>query len=456
MDLADILIDCRVVTRDQWEEATQAGGGDLGRVLDELAASRPAWWDGKPPAPPGLTAYQRDVIEFWAASGDLTSLRRDLALNQFILLEKLGQGGQGHVYHGRQLNPARSVALKTLVRDTEASRQRFEQEARTMMRVRHPAVARFHQYERIRDADGRPTDEYLIAMEFVNGTPLGRLVGEAGPVPWPFAARWAADLLGGLAEIHRLGFVHRDVKPDNVMAIGPAPAAGVPPDATAVKLLDFGAVKQADPSGEGDTRPEKVFIGTVEYASPEQWAGEALPASDVYALGGTLFYLLAGRGPFKKEQRDVAAYRHSHRHDPAPDVRKLAPDVPNSIGQLIRRMMAKKPADRGTAAELMEEFRRTLPRSPAPPATPRPAARPAAAKAPQPAPAAAREPAARTPLDPVLSALERVFTPAHLRPQPGEELAPLERMTALLRRPAVLVVLLALVALVAVLAWSIR
>src|SRR5688572_3745727 len=97
-ELGDVLTDCRVVTPGQWEKAQLAGRSDLARSLDAVAAGRPDWWDGKSPAPPGLTAYQRDVIEFWFASGDLDRLRRDLALNQYILLEKLGQGGQGEVY----------------------------------------------------------------------------------------------------------------------------------------------------------------------------------------------------------------------------------------------------------------------------------------------------------------------------------------------------------------------
>src|SRR5205085_1194578 len=158
---------------------------------------------------------------------------------------KLGEGGQGAVFRARQLNPARFVAVKTLTRDTERARQRFEQEARTLLRVRHPAVARFHLYERVRDEAGAPTDEYLIAMEFVDGT-------------------------GGGA----------------------------------------------------------VFVGTREYGAPEQWAGVAVPASDVYALGGTLFHVLTGRPPYRAEGRDPAALRLAHTSDPVPDVREDNPDVP--------------------------------------------------------------------------------------------------------------------------------
>lgn len=448
-ELADVLIACRVVTAEQWEQATQIGGDDLGLVLDTLAAGPPTWWDHKPPAPPGLTDYQRGSIEHRFETDELHLLRRDLALNQFLLLEKLGQGGQGEVYRGRQINPPRVVAVKTLIRDTEVRRRRFEQEARTMMRVQHPAVARFHLYERVRDAAGHPTDEYLIAMEFVDGTPLHRLVRRVGPVPWPFAVRWAVELLGGLSAIHANGLIHRDVKPENVMVLGPAPGPGVRPEATAVKLLDFGAVKWADEAGEGAITRGRVFIGTMEYAPPEQWTGGAAAASDLYALGGTLFYTLTGRTPFHKERRDVNAYRESHLHDEAPEVRESNPDVPPAVSGLLRRMMAKDADERGNAAGLIDEFRRLMPSKAGKPAPARP--RPVVS-APKPAPI--REPEGGgigRAVEPALGLLERVFLPRHHRPARGEEPPVRERLTVLLRRPVVLLLIVVLLIAVVVL-----
>src|SRR5262245_24558571 len=234
-ELGAVLVGCRVISSRQWEEAVRAGADDPALVLAALADDPPEWWDGTPPAPPGLTDYQRWAIESRLAADELAELRGDLALNQFLLLDKLGQGAQGAVYRARQLNPPRFVAVKTLVRETDRGRRRFEQEARTLLRIRHPAAARFHLYERVPDEAGEPTDEYLIAMEFVDGTDLGRLLRRAGPVPWPFAARWAADLLDGLAEIHRHGFVHRDVKPANVMAVGPSPGPDVHPESMSAR-----------------------------------------------------------------------------------------------------------------------------------------------------------------------------------------------------------------------------
>jgi serine/threonine protein kinase len=456
-ELANVLIGCRIVTRERWEQAVDAGGEDLAAVLDALASDPPDWWDRKAAddPPPGLTDYQRDLIEFWYTGGEV-SLQRELALNQFLLLEKLGQGGQGAVYRGRQLNPPRFVAVKTLVRDTESGRQRFEQEARAMMKIQHPAVARFYLYERVRDAANRPTDEYLIAMELVDGTDLNRLVQWTGPVPWPFVARWAVELLGGLAVIHKSGFIHRDVKPANVMILGPAPEPGVAPKETAAKLLDFGAVKTADLAGDEES-PEggksRVFVGTREYAPPEQWGGRVVPASDLYALGAALFFALAGRPPYQVEGRSPKAFMKAHASAPIPDVREHNPDAPAELSRLIRQMMAKHPGHRGTADELIKEFRQLLvlegaeperPVAPSQPRKPRPT-RPAPAPTPRPTPRRQAEP--RGALDPVLGFFERVFLPARLRPAAGHEPPARERLAALLRRPLVLLTLAVLLGL---------
>lgn len=117
-------------------------------------------------------------------------------------------------------------------------------------------------------------------MEFVDGTDLHRLVQWWGPVPWAFAVKWAIDLLGGLALIHQNGFIHRDVKPANVIILGPPPEPDTPPGATAAKLLDFGAVGKVEHSGPAAGN-RRVFVGTREYAPPEQWDERVVPASDL-------------------------------------------------------------------------------------------------------------------------------------------------------------------------------
>ncbi len=450
-ELGQLLTACRVTSPDRWQRATKRGGGELARTLDALATAPPDWWTGgEEDDPPGLTEYQRAVIDLWL-TGDETDPARHLARNQFLLLEKIGQGGQGEVYKARQLNPSRFVAVKVLTEESERRRQRFEQEARAMMRVQHPAVARFYLYERVRDAEGVPTDEYLIAMEFVEGTDLSRLLHSSGPVPWSFVVRWAIGLLEGLSVIHQNGFIHRDLKPANVMISGPVPGPGVSPSRTAAKLLDFGAVMPADE--EGGTGRRRTFVGTREYAAPEQWEEQTVPASDLYALGATLFQAITGRPPYLVEDRDAKAFRRAHARAPIPDVVDFVDDVPDELSALLRRMLAKDPEDRGTAAGLARAFRELLP----PADRVQPAAltkgtstRPISTR--KPTREAAAEPESKSPLHailhPALVGLERVFLPGSLRPQPGQEPDLPDRLMALARRPLLLITLFVLMSIV--------
>ncbi len=455
-DLANVLIGCRIVNRTRWERAARAGGGDPGATLDALTAHPPDWYTATPgdtgEVPPGLSEYQRGVIDLWL-EGDQTPIERQLTVNQFLLLEKLGEGGQGEVYRGRQLNPPRFVAIKTLTRDTETSRARFEQEARAMMKIQHPSVARFYLYERVRDEDNKPTNEYLIAMELVDGNDLHRMVRWSGPIPWQFAVKWGIDLLGGLAVIHQNGFIHRDVKPANVIPLGPPPEAGTRPNETAAKLLDFGAVGTVE-SAAVSRSGRRVFVGTREYAPPEQWAERVVPASDLYALGGTLFYALTGRPPYEVEGRDAVAFMKAHSRAPIPLATDFNSNVPEKLSWLLQRMLAKRADDRGTAVELIEEFRELLPVNDAPAKPVKPARK---SKSAQPAPIPARRPLASSETEtqgtldrvfgPVLTIFERVFLPARLRPIPGTAHPFGERIASLIRQPIVLLVFVLIAAL---------
>jgi serine/threonine protein kinase len=453
-ELGDLLVSCRVITRDQWETAASSSRGDLRRLLDHISKTAPYWWEGSAHAPAGLTEYQRDIIESRFNDDELELLRRDLALNSFLLLDKLGHGGQGEVYRARQLNPPRYAAVKVLIRDTESRRRRFEQEARAMIRIQHPAVARFYLYERIRGPGGQPTNEYLIAMEFVKGTDLQQLVRRVGPVPLDFALRWLSELLEGLALIHQKGFIHRDIKPENVMIIGPPPGPDILPEETAAKLLDFGAAKQVDDEADASATAG-LFVGTIEYAAPEQWQGKIELASDLYALGGTLFYMLTGRHPYKKDRRDPLAYRNAHLREEVPNILAHNPKIPPEVNDLCQKMMAKDHRERGAAAELLEDIRRLRYRE-SEPAPPPPVALPRASLALPPPPSRPvpikRKDQVENPLsraaDPVLGLLERLFIPADMRPRHGDELPFQERVTVLLRRPLVLLILLVLAGLV--------
>jgi serine/threonine protein kinase len=328
-----------------------------------------------------------------------------------------------------------------------------------MMKIQHAAVARFYLYERVRDTTGKPTDEYLIAMEFVDGNDLARMIHVLGPIPWAFVVRWGLSLLEGLAVIHQNGFIHRDVKPANVMILGPLPESDVSPSQTKAKLLDLGAVKQADDEETGPVGRKRIFVGTREYAAPEQWDERPVPESDIYALGATLFHVLTGRVPYEVEGRDALAFMKAHRRAPVPRVSDFIANVPEDLDTLIYRMLAKDPYTRGTATELVQEFRELLPASE--PTTPTRQAKANASKPPaprplvqqaEPQPMSKPEPKSQVHalVHPIISVLERIFLPQRLRPPVGHEPPLPERLAALFRRP---LLLFALVTLIALLVW---
>lgn len=462
-DLRDVLVDCKIISEGQWEQAVRHAGNvdTIGAVLSALEATTPWWWDGKPPAPPGLTDYQTDAIHTRFTDDKLNRIRPALVMNHFLLLDHLGEGGQGRVYRGRQLRPSRDVAIKILTHDTEDRRKRFEQEARAMMKVRHPAVAQCYMFERLREENGNVTDDYLIALEYIDGIDLQRLVRREGPVPWRFAVWWIANLLEGLSHVHAGGFIHRDVKPENVMIVGPHPDEGVAYETTAAKLLDLGAAKAVGSDSDGITR-QGIFIGTPEYAPPEQWdqSQSLTPASDVYALGGTMFYALTGRSPYQRPVRDALAYLTSHMNDSVPNIREHNATVPAEVNTVFRKMMAKDPADRGEAVELAAELRNLLDtvRTPRARAKAREATerRSSSGSGPQPQPAATPPKLPRKRDDDdgggILSLFERILLPAEQRASSGD-LSAGERIAALIRRPATIVVFLALIALLVWAMW---
>jgi serine/threonine protein kinase len=462
-DLRDVLVDCKIVSEEQWEQAVRHAGNveSLGALLAALEATTPWWWDHRPPAPPGLTDYQMDAIHTRFDDDKLHRIRSALVMNQFLLLDHLGEGGQGRVYRGRQLRPSRDVAIKILTHDTEDRRKRFEQEARAMMQVRHPAVARCYMFERLRQENGDVTDDYLIALEFIDGIDLQRMVRREGPVPWRFAVWWVAQLLEGLSHVHAGGFIHRDVKPENIMIVGPLPEPGVAYESTAAKLLDLGAAKPVGSESDGITR-QGIFIGTPEYAPPEQWdqSQTLSPASDVYALGGTMFYALTGRSPYQRPVRDALAYLTSHMSDPVPNIREHNPVVPAEVNTVFRKMMAKDPAERGSAVELAAELRGLLDsvQTPRTKAKARDAVERRASSGSGPNPTPTKPPPTPRPKRDaedgggLLGFFERFLLPADQRASSGD-LSAGERIAALIRRPRTILLFVLLIALLVWCVW---
>ncbi len=273
----------------------------------------------------------------------LTLLRAGVCLTgRYELIAPLGQGGMGQVWKARQLPLGRLVAVKVIHRDRvtdPTSRERFRREAMAAAELDHPALVRTLDFGVLED--GRE----FIAMELVEGRSLADLLEQHGPLSWRHVVRIGSEVADALAHAHRSGFVHRDVKPSNVMIQEGDLERG------RVRLLDLGIARRIDgPRGETLTA-HGVALGTPRYAAPEQLRGERVtPASDLYALGATLYRALTGRVPY--EGRSFAEVAEAQRAGPPPRPSSLAPArVPATLDRIVLSLLAIDPQRRPAGAD---------------------------------------------------------------------------------------------------------
>jgi serine/threonine protein kinase len=266
----------------------------------------------------------------------------------FELVRLLGRGGMGEVYEANDRLLDRRVAIKVLSAGPGGADERqvrhLVEEARAAARLEHPNVVTVFQV-------GEHAGCHFIAMQLVPGVSAGTRVHQHGPLVPAEAVRIVLAAARGLAAAHELGMVHRDIKPDNIL-LG---------EKGAVKVADFGLARQHG-SAPKDNAPEPI-AGTPHFMSPEQARGRPLDhRSDIYSLGATWFYLLAGRPPF-----DGAGVTETLRKQvsvPPPPLAAIRNDVPPDHAALLERMMAKAPEQRPqSAAEVIDALRRLLPES---------------------------------------------------------------------------------------------
>lgn len=247
----------------------------------------------------------------------------------------LGVGGFGAVYRGWHLRLELPVAVKIAFRVEGAFGERFRREARVLMRLHHPHIVRVYDYDRT--ADGLV---YLV-QEFVAGRTLNAVILERGPLPPSDVVELGRQVLSALAAAHSVGIIHRDIKPDNLMLTGSI-------EAPCLRLLDFGIAKLHQiGSGEAELTQTGKLIGTPAYMAPEQIRGQPVPASDLYAVGIMLFFLLTGQRPYPYPIPQVLI---SHLQDPIP---QLPSEVPPNLARVVHRAMAKTPFDRYVSADEM-------------------------------------------------------------------------------------------------------
>ncbi len=249
----------------------------------------------------------------------------------------VGQGGMGIVYRAMHLRLQRVDAVKVIAPELAEQaefRSRFERESQVAAQIDHPNVIPIY-------AAGEEDGLLYIAMRFVQGTDVRTVLRREGPIGSRRAAQIVAAVGEALDAAHERGLVHRDVKPANVLI---ARERG----REHVYLSDFGLAKVTTSARKGETRTG-MFIGTIDYVSPEQALGERLDArSDVYSLGCTLFHMLTGQVPFPLEFEPAKLIAHTR--DPFPSVRTLAPEVPAELDAAVARAAAKRPEDRYQSA----------------------------------------------------------------------------------------------------------
>ena len=309
---------------------------------DELAVAAP---EGSLPADPRKAAavlVQKGVITRFQATQLLQGRHKGFVLGPYVVLDLLGRGGMGAVYLARHIDLHRKVAIKLLVpvrdSDQKLAYERFIREARSAAALDHPNIVRLFDVSRYNEVP-------FLVMEHVDGETLQQVLDRDGPLPPSTASDAIAQAAAGLQHAHERGFVHRDIKPGNLIRdrFG------------SVKILDMGLARSFDDPNHKltETLDSGAVVGTADFISPEQ----ALNAptidirSDIYSLGATFYTLIAGKPPFEGNTTQKLL---NHQMKPAPKLIDADPTVPEKLSAIVAKMMSKKAADRfQTPAEVI-------------------------------------------------------------------------------------------------------
>jgi serine/threonine protein kinase len=294
-----------------------------------------------------LTAYQVNQL--------LQGRGTELTAGPYVLLERLGEGGAGQVFKARHRRLDRLVALKLIRKELLADPEvvgRFHREIQVLSQLDHPNIV--HAYDA-----GAAGGTHFLAMEYVEGTDLGRLVKQGGPMPVFQACAYIRQAALGLQHAHERGLVHRDIKPHNlIMSVRDG----------LIKVADLGLARLPRTLGSdatvvldganstGTLTPQNaMMMGTADYLAPEQALDfhKADIRADIYSLGCTFYYLLAGQPPFAGG--NLAHKVAKHLQAEPPPIEQFRQDLPPRVGLVLRRMLAKRAEDRyQTPAEVAQ------------------------------------------------------------------------------------------------------
>lgn len=292
---------------------------------------------------------EANKLTAWQAKKLLQGRHKGFFLGKYRLHELLGKGGMSSVYLAEHNVMRRRVALKVLpfkYVDNSSYLERFYREAQAIAALDHPNIVRAYDVDSFQDDENSTAVHYLV-MEYVEGRDLHEIVAAEGPLDVYSAVEFVSQAARGLEHAHDAGFIHRDIKPGNLLV----DSRGT------VKLLDlglarlFGGEEEASVTKDND---QKV-LGTADFLSPEQAidSHDVDPRTDQYSLGCTLYFLLTGQPPFP--DGTLAQRLLAHQTKSPPKLSELRSDVPDDLVRVVEKMMAKKPEDRYADAKELAE-----------------------------------------------------------------------------------------------------
>jgi serine/threonine protein kinase len=329
---------------------------DCRRRVAEFGSARRRDSQDQPDSPPPVGSSFPGISSVVGETGlgsppPVDSMPPGLAeLPDYQVISELGRGGMGVVYLAQNTLMGRKEVLKVVSRelmDRRSVSERFLREIRNAAQLQHPNIVTAY-------SAMRAGDRIVLAMEYVEGYDLAKLIKAQGPLPVAHACNFIYQAALGLQHAHERGMVHRDIKPSNLMFARQGKRAFI-------KILDFGLAKatQEAPIDGGLTR-EGQMLGTPDYIAPEQSlnAQKADIRADIYSLGCTLYYLLTGGPPFQATSLYEILQAH-HSMDATP-LNLARPEVPVELAGLVAKMMAKEPESRfqtpGEVAQAIKPF----------------------------------------------------------------------------------------------------